>query len=407
MPLPVIVELNRRLVKGYQVYKDDPRVKALKKSVLDYNRELMMLNIRDHQISYAKFPYFMTIFLLLYRLGKLATLSIAVLPGTILFAPVFIAGKVISIKKSREALAASSVKVRAHDVVATWKLLVAMALAPTLYTLYTMLFVYWTHYNRVGGRVPEWMPLWSVVLVGYIIFPAITFASLRFGEVGMDIAKSLRPLVLSLFPKSGNTMYRLRERRSKLVEQVTNVINELGPEVYPDFDHYRIISDPSHPLHSPTSSRPPTPRSRSDAGLLMTPDSQSPTNTTFDRKTSVASEHISRNESFGDLGNVGIFASRPGTPNRSRSRDSNASNVGGRKFSGLKPMTALSDETKQDSEQLSNKIQSAMRERGRRRGSEDAAAKEYTQIASQQASNVQSEELSGMITRSGHQKKNI
>ena len=132
LPLPMIVELNRRFVKGYTTYKDDPRVVDVRKSVLRYNKRLQMLNIRDHQVSYAKYPLWRVVFALIYRTSKLALLSIAVLPGTILFAPVFIAGKIISIRKSKEALAASSVKVRAKDVVATWKLLVSMALAPAL-----------------------------------------------------------------------------------------------------------------------------------------------------------------------------------------------------------------------------------------------------------------------------------
>lgn len=326
-----------------------------------------MLNIRDHQVSYAKFPYFKVILLLLWRLGKLATLSIAVVPGTILFAPIFIAGKSISIKKSREALAVSSVKIRAHDVVATWKLLVAIALAPLLYTFYVITLAYWTHYNRVGGRVPDWVSLKAIVLFGYILFPAITFASLRFGEIGMDIAKSLRPLMLQLQPRSGNTMHKLRMRRANLVDQVTHVINELGPELYPDFDHYRIVSDPSHPLHSPTASRPPTPKT-SDFGLHMTTssDAQSPTTLSLTRRESNSnSDHISRSESYGNLGNVSIFASRPDTPNRSRSRDSSYSGQGQshRKFSGLQPMTSLSVNNKDNAEQVSQGIRSAMRER--------------------------------------------
>ncbi|KAK4998795.1 hypothetical protein LTR28_013574, partial [Elasticomyces elasticus] len=222
LPLPMIVELNRRLVKGYTTYKDDPRIANLKKSVLAYNKELFSLNIRDHQVAYAKFSIPKVAFMLLYRLGKLAVLTAGVLPGLVLFAPVFIAGKIISIKKSREALAASSVKIQGRDVMATWKLLVSMALAPVLYTFYTVLLTWWTYRDRVGGRVPDWVPLWTIVLFGYIFFPAISFAALRFGEIGMDIAKSLRPLTLSLNPSSGNTLVKLRRKRERLVEEVTD-----------------------------------------------------------------------------------------------------------------------------------------------------------------------------------------
>ncbi|PNS16410.1 hypothetical protein CAC42_144 [Sphaceloma murrayae] len=376
LPLPMIVELNRRLVKGYQTYKDDPRIVSLKKAILDYNKTLMMLNIRDHQVSYAKFPIWKSFGLFFYRLGKLLVLSTVVLPGTILFAPVFIIGKRMSMKKSREALAASSVKVKAKDVVATWKILVSMALAPVLYTVYNILLAVWHHKNRVGGRLPEWVPYWAIFLFGYIFFPSITFGALRFGEVAMDIFKSLRPLFLSLHPKSGSTMHNLRVRRTGLVEQVTSVINELGPELYPDFDHYRIISDPTHPL-SPLNSTPQTPRERSraryDSGQRMTPDTTSPVSPVFERKSPLHhNDHLPRNESFKNLGSVGIFATRPGTPNLSRSRTNSGAGLsalsGG---DGLRPMTSMTTSHKPDVQQLSEKINSAMKERGRRRRSEE------------------------------------
>lgn len=385
LPLPMIVELNRRLVKGYTTYKDDPRIVNLKKSILAYNKQLMMLNIRDHQVSYAKFSIFKVILTLLYRLGKLVVLSIAVLPGLVLFAPVFITGKVYSIKKSREALAASTVKIQGRDVMATWKLLVSMVVAPLLYNFYNTILAIWTHYNRIGGRIPQWVPLWAVFGFGYIFFPAITFAALRFGEVGMDIAKSLRPLILSLGPSSGNTLVKLRAKRAQLVEQVTEVINDLGPELYPDFDHQRIVSDPTHPL-SPSYSQPQTPRSRrsSDYDRLSM---SSPESTGYFSRTGTASAsigggsgqdttHLPRNESFGNIGGFGFFSSRPHTPNRSRSRNRSRTgsdgsiSLGG--FTTMKPMTTI--ESKGGYEQVTEKIRGAMRERGRRRRSEDVGA---------------------------------
>lgn len=398
LPLPMIVELNRRLVKGYTTYKDDPRVVSLKKTILAYNKKLFHLNIRDHQVSYAKFSIPKVIATLLYRIGKITLLSIGVLPGLVLFAPVFIAGKVISIKKSKEALAASTVKIQGRDVVATWKLLVSMALAPLLYTFYTVLFTYWTYRNRVGGRVPESIPLWLIVVLGYIIFPTITYAALRFGEVGMDIVKSLRPLLLSLNPRAGNTLVQLREERARLVEQVTDVINDLGPELYPDFDHQRIITDPFHPL-SPSNSRPSTPthtrsRSRGADSDALTMSPSSPSSPTLKRSSTAGAgigggsgqgqgdHQLPRNESFHNLGGFGLFSSRPATPTgRSRSRTNSSSKGtsrsagfgggfgGGANGAGLKAMTNIGD--KGGFEDLNQKIRGAMRERGRRRKSEN------------------------------------
>ena len=353
----MIVELNRRLVKGYQHYKDDPRIVSLKKEVLAYNRQLWQLGVRDHQVEYASFSIPVVIFTMIYRLGKLALLSIGTLPGLVLFAPVFIASKMISIKKSREALAASTVKLQGRDVMATWKLLVSMAFAPLLYTLYTILLTYWTYRNRIQGFVPEQISLWMVVVSGYVVFPTITFAALRIGEIGMDIVKSLRPLALCLNPTSSNTFSKLRERRAKLSAAVTDLINELGPEMFDDFDHTRLVSDP---FKEGLLDESELPRSTSRPHDLSSPD-QIPLSPPHRKDTDhgPAAHDLPRNESFSNLGNLGIFSTRP--PSRSRSR----SNSGRESHRGLKAFSAISD--KASLEAVSQKIRGAMQERGAER----------------------------------------
>lgn len=155
LPLPMVVELNRRLVKGYAHFKDDPRIVDLRRAIVSYNKSLRILGIRDHQVAYAKFSIVQVVATLIYRLGKLALLAIGTLPGFLLFTPVFIATKYLSAKKSKEALAASTVKLQGRDVMATWKLLIALAFAPALYAFYTAAFTYWTYWNRVNGMVPD------------------------------------------------------------------------------------------------------------------------------------------------------------------------------------------------------------------------------------------------------------
>jgi glycerol-3-phosphate O-acyltransferase/dihydroxyacetone phosphate acyltransferase len=362
LPLPMVVELNRRLVKGYTHFKDDPRIVHLRKSIADYNRELRLLGIRDHQVEYARFSSIKVIFTLIARLIKLSLLTIGTLPGLLLFTPVFITTKVISKKKSKEALAASTVKLQGRDVMATWKLLVALAFAPALYAFYTAAFTTWAYHNRIQGTVPEWMPLWLIVPIGMVLFPTITFAALRIGEVGMDILKSLRPLVLSLNPYSANTLVKLRKKRAALAQQVTDAINTLGPELFPDFDAARIVTDPFREINKPAGKAEyePTP----------VPEIRRTTTTDFERG-SVSQEPLPRNESFHNLANIGFFSTRPSSRSRSRS-----SSFGGRPGSSGQQLKPLSQVTSSDSfEEVSSKIRDAMRQRGeqrRRRHSEDS-----------------------------------
>ena len=386
LPLSVIVELNRRLMKGYNVYKDDPRVKSLRKDVLDYNRRLFHLGVRDHQVGYAKHKWYKVIFLLLWRTFKLLCLSLAVLPGTILFAPVFIAGKIISIRKSREALAASSVKIRARDVIATWKILVALALTPVLDVTYTIIGTWWVYYNRIGGRVPEWVPLKLVAIVVLFFFPAMCFMALRFGEIGMDIFKSLRPLFLSISPSSSNTLFQLSERRENLSHRIDSLVDELGPELFPDFEKMRLIQNSDQPSHTPEEgSRPTTPTDGRRDGSDLDSLSFSPvTPPALLRHQTAPSVSLPRNESFKNISSIGLFSSRPGTPNRSRSRAGSGSESGGFSFGGSKlkglssilPSKAKKSHTA-DLEEVSKNLHEAMRERGRKRRSESGTEIEF------------------------------
>lgn len=342
---------------------------SLKKSVNDYNKQLWLLGVRDHQVEYAKFSIIQVVSALFYRLGKLAIMSIGTLPGLILFAPVFIATKLISIKKSREALAASTVKLQGRDVMATWKLLVAMALAPTLYATYTILLTWWTYKNRVQGYMPAWVPLWLVVAFGFVFFPSVTFAALRIGETGMDIVKSLRPLILSLNPTSSNTLVKLRLERERLSREVTEVINTFGPEMYPDFDSARIVADPfreqgTPPPKSPRSLHSRTPSSSSSFTTTTNTNTNNITTTTNANTNQTQNSHgLPRNESFHDLGNIGLFASRP--PSRSRSRSSSSGGLAGSGGFPVKGFSTISGKATLD--EVSMKIRGAMRERGEKR----------------------------------------
>jgi glycerol-3-phosphate O-acyltransferase / dihydroxyacetone phosphate acyltransferase len=315
---------------------------------------------------------------LFYRLGKLALLSIAVLPGLVLFAPVFIAGKVISIQKSKEALAASTVKIKARDVVATWKLLVSMALAPALLTFDACVITWWAHHNRVQGFVPEWVPIWAVGIFSIFLLPSICYASLRFGEIGMDIVKSLRPILISLSPTSGNALVKLRERRRNLATEVTELINTLGPELFPDFDSARIVADPFRDESVPSSrfnhQRTPSERSAfSGDSIFSSPISPTKESTGADGLLSLGGvpsgqSHLPRNESFKNLGNIGLFASHPHTP-RSRSRTSSSGGLAGSAGFPIQAFSTL--DSKEGFEEVSKKIRGAMRERGQRRKSRD------------------------------------
>lgn len=364
LPLPVVVELNRRLAMGYERYKDDERITSLSASVKNYNSQLRYLNLKDHQVQYARMSFLKVLFLFVYRSIKLALLMCCTVPGLLLFSPVFVATKIISIQKAKTALAGSTVKVRGRDVMATWKILVAMGLAPTVYHVYSIIIVFKIWQDRLWGYVPVWVPLWLAYIGIWPVMIGITFAALRFGEVGMDIFKSLRPLVLCLIPSSDFNIHTLRLRRAELSAQVTDLINTLGPEMFPDFDKTRLIPD-TPKLESGIGGAPPGFRShrRKDSDQSSTGADETPPMLSR-RSTTQSSRALPRNDSFSNIGQVGIFSTRPPSRSRSRSRSSSA---GGGFGSGAFPLSGFTTlDSAEGFNEASRKIRQAMKDRRRK-----------------------------------------
>lgn len=235
VPLSLVIDMNRKFLKGYHTYKDNPRVIHLKNAVLDYNKKLDQLGLKDHQVELAVRSRFGSLITLLVRLVQLIILGILSLPGTVLFSPIFIATDHISKKKQAEALAGSVVKIKAVDVIATWKIIIATAFAPALYITYSLLGTWLTYrFNILGATSHHIFFIFAGI---YAILVTTTYAAFRIGEVGMDIFKSLPPLVSSVF-SSEHELLQLKETREKLALEVTEVVNDLGPSVFPDFDTF-------------------------------------------------------------------------------------------------------------------------------------------------------------------------
>jgi len=365
LPLPVVIELNRRLCMGYEKYKDDARIARLSKDVKDYNSQLRYLNIKDHQVQNAHMSYLKASFLLIYRSIKLLFLFFTTIPGLLLFSPVFVATKIISRQKAKTALAGSTVKIQGRDVMATWKILVALGFAPTLYHFYSILVVIKVWYDRLWGYVPEWVPLWIVYFAVWLAMVGITFASLRFGEVGMDIFKSLRPLILSVSPMSSFSIQKLRARRAELSVEVTDLINELGPEMFPDFDKTRLVPDPFkvEGAGAPGSSSSRSGHKRRDSESSQGYEVETPPALSR-RSTTQSSRALPRHDSFSNIGRVGIFSTRP--PSRSRSRSRSSSSGGGFGSGGFPISGFTSLDSAEGFNEASRKIREAMKDRRRK-----------------------------------------
>ncbi|KAJ6596859.1 glycerol-3-phosphate O-acyltransferase [Mycena vulgaris] len=230
------VELNRRLLEGYVHFKEEPQLQKVRKDVLKYNRLVRDLGLRDHQVPRAQKAGWKILGLLAYRICLLTVWTTFALPGTILNAPVFILASVISRRKAKEALAASTVKIAGRDVLATWKILISLGVAPVLYVLYA--FIATLLLIRAGAPMR-----WKVFAPFLVLFgvPVMSHAALKFGEAGRDVLFSTRPLIVALFPGQQRSLGRLKTMREQLSNEVVEVINTFGPRMYDDFNQWRIL----------------------------------------------------------------------------------------------------------------------------------------------------------------------
>lgn len=129
--------------------------------------------------------------------------------------------------KYLEALAGSSVKIAARDVLATWKILVALVGMPTLYGFYSfLLFLYLVHQGYAHA--------FGLSLLVWVLLPFIQYVCVLVLENSIDIYKSLNPLFLSLSNPDGAA--ELRRMRENLSDTITKFVNENGSTALEDFD---------------------------------------------------------------------------------------------------------------------------------------------------------------------------
>lgn len=304
IPLPAVVEIQRRLLVGYKKFKDDERIIHLQKAVQDYNSKLYSMAIKDHQVMTLKTKPLETLrcaITLLQRVARVTIFFFLSLPGTILFLPIFVGATYYSKKKQREGLKKSSVKIKGIDLLATWKLIVALVMAPSLYITYSINLII-LHGRNTKFISCLWVPSkkkYVQFVYFYVILVFVSYASLKTGEIGFDMFKSLRPLMVSLiYPQ--DYIQDLQQRRTQLSDEITALCNELGPQVFPDYEKFvhsylvrkeKVTDNDKDYLGSPTSKL--SNRSRSSSVYSM---------------TSNVSNSLSRVNSRGSLSDIPIFS---------------------------------------------------------------------------------------------------
>lgn len=237
------LELTRRMSEAFYVYRDDADLVACKKAVEEYMLHLKEIGLKDHQVEKANISKCHSFMLLVWRIIKFCLMVVLASPGVLLYWHVGVVADMKSSEKARDAVASSTVKIRGADVVATWKVMIAMVLIPLTTLIYAAA-------TGVVLGLWVWKPeFWIVILISIgtlFLYPLLGYTSVRFYETGSMILFSLQPLFLSLCG-TGVSVELLKER-NRLREQVAALIHKLGPEMLTGgdrtaFENLRIVKE--------------------------------------------------------------------------------------------------------------------------------------------------------------------
>ncbi|KAJ3127235.1 hypothetical protein HK098_006600 [Nowakowskiella sp. JEL0407] len=229
--------VTRYLIKGYLEHKSDPRVQSLAQDLRQYDKRLRGLGIKDHEVdTIATIGGPRALGLFIYRFVRLMVLLAFAFPGGVLIAPVAVIAKIVSIQKAQGALKESSVKLRGYDVIGTWKILIAAALLPAFFFVYTAILFYLIHKSSTHSPIPPSYRFNTVasifisVLFFFGVLPFVGYATVRLTEVAVDVARSLWSLmVATIFPHQD--IVNLRRKREELKVRLAEIVREFGPIV--------------------------------------------------------------------------------------------------------------------------------------------------------------------------------
>ena len=209
--------LAQALIDDYPRVKADPRVRPLMQRVLEYHNRLKSYGLTDrlsvqnrHIIGTRKTVGSLCIFW--SQFVALSCIAVLWLPVDLSILPHFLIMGWFSKRKAKEALAASTVKIRATDVVATFKIIIGVPLYVGLHLVYSGLAWAWL---GDGGAV-----------VFFFFAPLLQYIAFKATGADAEAVKNLYSLGYSLlFPQHRDA---LAQERVRLKQDVRAVVDALG-----------------------------------------------------------------------------------------------------------------------------------------------------------------------------------
>jgi hypothetical protein len=192
LTVPQKLELTRRFAKGYAQLTVTPSMGALKRDINAYDKHLANSGVRDWQLT-AEPNIAVALLLIMPALFLLPVLFLLSLPGTLLFGPVGLLATWAANQKGQQAMLAfqSYLPVSrwpGRDVIATWKIVVSLALMPVCFIVYSSILTVWVSH---WGWLKDYWTMGRVVLFWlistFVVFPTIAYGTVWIWEWQIDL----------------------------------------------------------------------------------------------------------------------------------------------------------------------------------------------------------------------------
>ncbi|KAF9215687.1 hypothetical protein BGZ59_000656 [Podila verticillata] len=235
LSVPQKLELTRRIANGYATLNavTTPAMAALKRDINAYDKHLSNSGVRDSQLT-ANPSILAALLFTLPALFCLPLLFLLSLPGTLLFGPSALLATWAAKKKGAQAMLAFQsylpvTRWPGRDVIATWKIVVSLALMPVCFILYaTLLTIGVQHlhalneYYGVVWTTGRLVTFW--ILTTFVALPTIAYGTVWIWEWQIDLKQQIYVWWWKLC--GGNA--EMKRWRQDLVSRMPELIERMG-----------------------------------------------------------------------------------------------------------------------------------------------------------------------------------
>eukprot|EP00411_Alexandrium_monilatum_P086009 CAMPEP_0175725048 /NCGR_PEP_ID=MMETSP0097-20121207/47563_1 /TAXON_ID=311494 /ORGANISM="Alexandrium monilatum, Strain CCMP3105" /LENGTH=692 /DNA_ID=CAMNT_0017032819 /DNA_START=1 /DNA_END=2079 /DNA_ORIENTATION=+ len=192
-------------------------IQELRSALEAYMSSLKRLGLRDHQVR--QIGWWSMGDLVGRLMYLLVTMALGCIPQVMFNLPVWFIATRIALKEQQKSLKASSVKLKAYDVVMSYKIIYVLAFVPFLYLVYGVLI--W--------RYSRWSTMTMILVLATL--PFFSFLGMKASEQGIRAYTDIVPLFMRLLPSTKAEQDALPARRAALQRRLHTVVKTFGPKL--------------------------------------------------------------------------------------------------------------------------------------------------------------------------------